>query len=74
MHGIHLCAQLTNATVAVNTVLRSLRLPRGSALLINDNTYGACRNAALDVAATMGWEVVVVRLALPVTDARQVGR
>jgi hypothetical protein len=65
--------QVTNATVAVNTVLRSLRLPKGSALLINDNTYGACRNAVLEVCEVMGWEVVTVTVPLPVGDPREVG-
>ena len=58
-------ALVPNATFAVNAVLRSLRLKRGDRVLINDHTYGACRNAVVDTAERAGAVVVTLRLPLP---------
>lgn len=54
-----------NATAAVNTVLRSLPLAAGDVMLINDNTYNACRLAVEDTASRAGATVASFRIELP---------
>jgi isopenicillin-N epimerase len=53
-----------NATVGVNAVLRSQAFARGDAIVINDNTYNACKNAVNDRAANTGAVVSVFALPL----------
>lgn len=57
-----------NATAAVNTVLRSLPLVPGDVILINDNTYNACRLAVEDIASRTGATVASFRIELPLAD------
>ena len=64
-------ALVPNATFAVNAVLRSLRLKPGDRVLINEHTYGACRNAVVDTAERAG--AVVVTLALPLPECTAPG-
>lgn len=63
------CVLLDNATTAVNTMLRGLSLKPGDHILINDNTYNACKNAAHHAASRVaGAEVVTFSFPFPLTD------
>lgn len=60
-------AFVTNATEAVNTVLRSLRLEAGDEILVLDCVYNAVRLAAEEVCKAAGAKVVKVALPMPLT-------
>jgi isopenicillin-N epimerase len=60
-------AFVTNATEAVNTVLRALKLSAGDEILVLDCVYNAVRLAAEDVCKTAGAHVVKVPLPIPLT-------
>ncbi len=60
-------AFVTNATEAVNTVLRSLRLQAGDEILVLDCVYNAVRLAAEEVCKAAGAKVVKVSLPIPIT-------
>jgi isopenicillin-N epimerase len=62
-------AFLPNATTAVNTVLRSLRLEPGDQLLVTDHAYNAVRNALAVVAEAAGAQVITVPLPFPGVSA-----
>lgn len=55
----------TNATAAVNTVLKSLSFRPGDEILVLDHAYQACRNTVDLVAARQGAKVVPVALPFP---------
>jgi isopenicillin-N epimerase len=60
-------AFVTNATEAVNTVLRSLKLEAGDEILALDCVYNAVRLAAEEVCKAAGAKVVKVALPMPLT-------
>jgi isopenicillin-N epimerase len=65
-------AFVVNATMGVNTVLRSLRLREGDELLVTDHEYNACRNAIDAVATATGSSVVVAPIPFPLQEEEEV--
>jgi isopenicillin-N epimerase len=65
-------AFVTNATTAVNSVVRSLELVPGDELLTFDHAYNACRNVLEEIARRTGARVVVVRVPFPVSDPAEI--
>jgi isopenicillin-N epimerase len=65
-------AWVTNATSAVNAVLRSLAWQPGDEILITDHGYNACQNVVAYLAQTAGVKVVQVALPFPEVDAPQI--
>jgi isopenicillin-N epimerase len=63
---------VTNATMGVNTVVRSLRFEPGDELLTIDHVYNACRNALEYAAATTGAKVVIAQVPFPLDSPNQV--
>jgi isopenicillin-N epimerase len=61
-------ALVSNATTAVNIVLRSLRFEKADELLATDHTYNAILSALRFRAATDGARVVVARIPLPISS------
>lgn len=58
----------SNATEAVNTVLRSLEFEPGDELLCTDHVYGACRNALTFITERYRARVVVVPVPFPIAN------
>lgn len=61
-------AFVTNATTAVNTVLRSIPFAPGDELLTTDHAYAACKNAIDFVAERTGARVVVAAIPVPLSS------
>lgn len=59
---------VSNATTAVNTVLRGLTFSAGDHILYFDFIYGACGNTVLYVCETTPAEPVRVEVELPIDD------
>jgi isopenicillin-N epimerase len=64
-------AFVTNATEGVNTALASHPLGAGDEVLVLDQGYNACRNAAVKWAARVGAYVRHVQVPFPVSSAAQ---
>lgn len=62
---------VTNATTAVNAVVRSLRLRRGDELLTTSHDYNACRNVLVEAARVTGARVRVARIPFPVASEEE---
>ncbi len=62
-------AFVPNATMGVNSVVRSLALSPGDELLTTNHAYNACANVLRFVAERTGARVVVVPIPIPVSDA-----
>jgi len=67
-------AFVTNATGAVNAVVRSLRFEPGDELLTDDHEYNATINVLRHVAERDRAKVVVARIPFPVRDEDDVAR
>jgi isopenicillin-N epimerase len=63
---------VTNATGAVNAVLRSLAFDATDELLLTNHTYAACRKAAEFVAARTGARIVVAHLPFPLCSEEEI--
>ena len=64
-------AFVTNATSAVNAVLRSLEFGPGDEILTTDHVYGGCRNAVEFIADRTGAKVVYAHIPFPIDDPSQ---
>ena len=62
---------VSNATSAVNAVLRSLRFSPGDELLCTDHGYNACANVLRHVAEQSGAKIVVARVPFPLESEQQ---
>jgi isopenicillin-N epimerase len=65
-------AFISNATIGVNTILRSLIFEPDDEILITNHTYNACRNAIQFVVHRTGVKIVVAYLPFPLTSPQQI--
>lgn len=65
---------VSNATSAVNTVVRSLRFEAGDELLVTDHGYNACNNAVEYAAQRSGATLVTAKVPFPLSSAEEISR
>jgi isopenicillin-N epimerase len=65
-------AFVTNATVGVNSVLRSVKLRRGDELLSTNLDYNACHNVLVETARRAGARLVVARVPFPLSNPQAI--
>jgi isopenicillin-N epimerase len=65
-------AFVSNATSAVNAVVRSLELEPDDELLTTDHGYNACRNVLEECARRSGARVVVVKVPFPIAGPGEI--
>jgi isopenicillin-N epimerase len=65
-------AFIPNATVGVNTILRSLTFEPEDEILITNHIYNACRNAAEFVAQPAKAKIVVASIPFPLNSSQQI--
>lgn len=65
-------AFVTNATTAVNAVVRSWKLRRGDEILTTSLDYNACRNVLIEAAARAGAKVRIVELPFPIQNEQEI--
>ena len=63
---------VTNATMGVNTVLRSLKLSPGDEIIVPDHAYQACKNAIDFVTWRSGARTVIVQVPFRVDDDSEI--
>lgn len=63
---------VTNATMGVNTVLRSLKLSPGDEIIVPDHAYQACKNAIDFVTGRSGARTVIVHVPFRVDDDSEI--
>lgn len=63
---------VTNATMGVNTILRSLKLSPGDEIIVPDHAYQACRNAIDFVTERSGARTVIVPVPFRVDDESEI--
>lgn len=63
---------VTNATTAVNAVVRSLKLRRGDELLTTNQDYNACHNVLAEGVRRVGARLVVAQVPFPIRHPDQV--
>jgi isopenicillin-N epimerase len=63
---------VTNATTAVNAVVRSLKLRSGDQVLTTNLDYNACHNALQEIARRAGAELVTAEVPFPTRSADEI--
>lgn len=63
---------VTNATTAVNAVVRSLKLRTGDELLTTNLDYNACHNALIETARGAGAELVTAEIPFPLKSSDEI--
>lgn len=61
-----------NATMGVNTVIKSLQLQKGDEVLMTNHEYGACANTLKFYAEKRGWKVVIAKVPYPLSSENEV--